>query len=302
MESKEFETTVMRVGVITIIGNALLTIAKVFAGLLSKSSSLISDGIHSASDVLSTVIVMIGAKLSSKKADKEHPFGHERIESISSIILAMLLAGTSLFLGYNGVSSIISFVNGEEIVGSEFTLVALICAASSIATKFLMFLYTISEAKRIKSTALRADSYHHLSDSLSSIGSVLGVIGMMIGGEFAILDPIASIIISLFILKVAFDIAKDGFDEVLDVSAGEEVEKEIRNIASSVDGVKGINSLKTRKFGNKIYVEIAIFVDENITVREGHDIAQKAHDLIEDNMSEVKHCMIHIDPDNEVEE
>ncbi|MCQ2771882.1 MAG: cation diffusion facilitator family transporter [Bacilli bacterium] len=291
-----YSKEIRKVGIVTIIWNVLLSLIKVVAGILSSASSLISDGIHSASDVLSTVVVLIGAKLSSKSPDKEHPFGHERMESIASIILAMLLGGTSFLLGYRGIVSIINYSKGIVPTSSGFIYLALGSSIASIVVKFVMYLYTVRVAKKINSTSLKADAYHHLSDSLSSIGSVLGIAGLMIGGNWSILDPIASIIIALFILKVAFDIAKAAVNEVVDHSAPEEFEKEIRNITTSTKGVLNINSLKTRQFGNKFYVELEIAVDGSITVEEGHNIAKSVHDKIESNFSNIKHCMVHVDP------
>lgn len=292
----DYTKSIKRVGITTIVWNAILSIGKVVAGLLAKSSSLISDGFHSASDVLSTIVVMIGAKLSTKAPDKEHPFGHERMESIASIILAMLLVGTAVLLGYNGIVSIIAFINGEEIVSNGFVYLALGSALASIVVKFVMYIYTIKVANRISSTALKADAYHHLSDSLSSIGSVLGIVGLMIGKAWAILDPIASILIALFILKVAYDILREAINEVVDKSGSEEFEKDVEWIAINVPGVIMLNSLKTRKFGNKYYVEIEVCVEGGISVREGHEIAKNIHDAIEKTFVNVKHCMVHVDP------
>lgn len=296
MENNEFKKTVVRVGIVTIIWNAVLSLGKLVVGLLAKSSSLISDSIHSASDVFSTIIVMIGAKLSTKKADKEHPFGHERMESIASIILAMLLGGTAVLLGYNGVISIIEFCKGNIVEKNQFIYVALACAVLSIVIKGIMFIYTLKASKRINSTSLKADAYHHLSDSLSSIGSALGAIGILIGGYFSILDPIACLVIAVFILKVAIDIARDAINQVVDKAAPEEYQNEIKMLVKGYPGVINVNSLKTRQFGNKYYVELAIAVDGNITVYEGHAIARGVHDMLESKYDNIKHCMIHVDP------
>ena len=296
MEKLEYKKTILKVGIVTIIFNLLLTLGKIIAGALAKSNSLISDGVHSGSDVLSTIVVMVGAKLSSKKADKDHPFGHERMESLASIILGMLLVGTAVLLGYSGIVSIIDFSKGNIPSKSEFIYVALGFAIASIVVKFFMYLYTVVYAKKIKSTALKADAYHHLSDSLSSIGSVLGIVGILIGGYWAILDPIACLIIAVFIVKVAFDILRTAFNEVVDKSAGEEFNQKISKIINNVEGVQKINSLKTRQFGNKYYVEVEIAVDPTITVQQGHDIGSLVHHTIEKEIEEVKHCMVHVDP------
>jgi len=296
MESENYKKTVLKVGIVTIIWNVILTLGKVIVGIIAKSSSLISDGVHSGSDVISTIIVMIGARLSTKKADKDHPYGHERIESIATIILALLLFATALLLGYQGVMSIIRFANGEKFEKTNIIWVAFGFAVASIIIKFWMFLYTKKAAKRINSTSLKADAYHHLSDSLSSIGSLLGIIGLIIGGNWAILDPIASIIISLFIIRVAYVIGKEGIDQVVDKTAPEEFQNMVKDITLKIEGVKKVNDLKTRQFGNKYYVDIEIAVDGSISVKEGHNIANKVHDALEHKFENIKHCMVHVDP------
>ena len=293
---ENYSKTISKVGFITIIGNVALSLLKIIVGAFANVSSLISDGLHSVSDVGSTIVVMIGAKISTKKPDKEHPYGHERFESISSILLGMILGATAILLVYHGVTSIIDFVNGRYPTTHDFIYLALASSIASIVVKFIMFLYSYIVAKKINSTSLKADSYHHLSDSLSSIGSLLGIAGIMIGGNWAILDPIATIIIGLFILKVAIDIAKISINEVVDKSAPEEFVKEITKIAINYKGVKEINDIKTRLFGNKLYVELEIAVDANISVKEGHDIAEGIHNLIEDKYNNIKHIMIHVNP------
>ena len=293
----EYKKTVKRVGLITITLNALLSISKVVSGVFASSSSLISDGIHSLSDILSTIVVMIGAKMAAKDADKEHPFGHERMEYVATLILALLLVFTAAFLGYNAVTSLISYINGTKEVTTGITLyIALIFAVVSILTKGWMYIYTKKAAKKIKSEALAADAVHHLTDSISSIASLLGIIGLIIGKGFAIADPIASFIIAFFILKVAIDIGRKAISEVLDTSASEEFNNNIKKEIESFPEVKKINSLKTRLFANKIYVEVEIAVDDNLTVKEGHDIALKVHDSLEEKYEEIKHCMVHVDP------
>lgn len=299
MDDNEYKKTIIRVSIVTIIWNAILSFAKVIIGVIAGAVSLISDGFHSLSDVLSTIIVMIGAKLSTKKEDKGHPFGHERFESVASIILALLLFDTALILGYKGVLSIIDFANGKRLEATNFIYVALGCAVASIIIKFFMYLYTIINAKKINSPSLKADGYHHLSDSLSSIGSVVGIIGLIIGGNLELFDPIASIVIALFIIKVSIDIFKEAINELVDKAAPFEVENEIKGLVLKCDGVISINSLKTRMFGNKLYVELEIVVDSNITVKEGHNIAKNVHDVIESSNSNVKHCMVHVDPSDE---
>lgn len=298
MENEVYKKTIFKVSIITIIWNAILSLAKIIVGFFAHASSLISDGFHSASDVFSTIIVMIGAKISTKKEDKGHPFGHERFESVTSIILSFLLFDTALILGYKGILAIIDYANGIRVETNNFIYFALGCAIASIAVKFFMYLYTVIYAKKINSTSLKADAYHHLSDSLSSFGSLIGIIGLMIGKNYEIMDPIASIIIALFIVKVSIDIFRESINQLVDKSASNEVDDEFKQIVLSCKGVEGINSLKTRVFGNKIYVEVEIVVSGDILVKEGHKIASDVHDLIEQSNPNVKHCMVHVDPDD----
>lgn len=299
MKKKDSKRSIYRYGIISIIADGVLTIGKIIAGILASSSSLVSDGVHSASDIISTIIVLIGAKISLKAADKEHPFGHERLESIASIILAMILVGTAFILGFNGIKAIIEFAQGQIPKQTGFVFLALGFAIASIVVKFIMFLYAYIVSKKTKSTSLKADAFHHLSDSLSSIGSVLGVVGIMLGGGWYILDPIASLLIALLIVKVAIDIAREAINQVVDKKAPEPFENQVKEIIKAHEGVKKINSLRTRQFGNKYYVELAIAVDSFISVKQGHDIATKVHDDLEKHLDELKHCVIHIEPYNE---
>ena len=304
MEKDKYLKEINKVGITTIILNILLSLCKVVGGILAFSSSLISDGIHSASDVFSTVVVLIGAKISKKAPDEKHPFGHERFESIGSIILSFILCATAIVLGYTGVKSIIEYVNNSTAVREVdfLTYLALGFAILSILVKGWMFIYTYRVAKKINSSILKADAFHHLTDSLSSFGSLLGIIGLIIGGMWSILDPVATVIIAIFILKVGFDIAISAVNQVVDKAAPQEFEDKVRNIISSFKEIVRVNSLKTRMFGNMYYLEIEIAIDDNLTVKEGHDIAKRLHDKIENEFEDVKHCMIHIDPASEIPE
>lgn len=281
----------IKVSVITIIGNIILFIFKFIAGLLGKSSAMISDSIHSLSDVLSTIIVLIGLKLSSKDSDQLHPYGHERIECIATFILAIILFITGLSIGWMGIKTIF-YTNYSEI--DIPSTIALIAAIISMITKEAMYWYTRNTAKNINSNSLMADAWHHRSDALSSIGSLIGIGGAMLG--FKLLDPIASIIICLCIIKVAFDIFMDSVDKMIDKSCNDDFIDELKNIILSIDGVLEIDSIKTRLFGNKIYIDIEVGADENLSLKDSHQIAQNIHDEIENKFEVVKHCMVHMNP------
>ncbi|WP_461613619.1 cation diffusion facilitator family transporter [Clostridium sp. Marseille-QA1073] len=278
-----------KVSIITVIINTVLAIFKVAAGIVGKSSAMVADGIHTFSDIATTVVVIIGLKISNKDADEKHPYGHEKFEPEISKIVSLLLAGTGVFLAYNAIQILLS--------GNLDTPkpIALYAALASIAVKEGMYWYTIVTARKVKSIAMEADAWHHRSDAISSVGTLIGIAGARMGFKF--LDPVAGIIVSLILIKVGVEFYLKATDQLVDQSADEEVIKQIKEVATSIEGVKKIHDLKTRKFGNKIYVDIEIQVDKRITVEEGHHIANLVHDNIEDTIKDVKHCMIHVEPD-----
>ena len=278
-----------KVSVITIIINLVLSVFKFLVGIFGNSQALVSDAIHSASDVVSTVAVMFGINLSAKKSDSLHQYGHERIECIFSIILAMMLFITGVGIGVTAIKTIVS---GAEIeIPSKMALVA---AAVSIAVKEWMYHYTKRTANKINSTAMLADAWHHRSDALSSVGSLIGVGGALLG--FTICEPIASIVICIFIGKASVDIFMDAVNRLIDRSCTDEETEKIRECIMEIDGVKNIDKLMTRRFGSKIYVDLEISEDAEMTLSEAHKIAELVHDNIEAKIPEVKHCMIHVNP------
>ena len=289
--NENMEKIAMKVSIISIIANVVLAAFKLVAGILAHSGAMISDAIHSASDVFSTFVVMIGIKIASKEPDEEHPYGHERMECVAAIILATILCITGLGIGKNALE----FITGNSSEVSAPGMLALIAAIVSIIVKEAMFWYTRHYAKMIDSGALMADAWHHRSDALSSIGAFIGIIFARMG--YVMMDSIACLVICVFIVKAAYDIFKDAIDKMVDKSCSLEVEAEIRTIVMSVDGVKGIDSLSTRLFGNKMYVDIEIRADGEKTLNETHEIAEAVHDSIEAQFEKVKHIMVHVNPD-----
>ena len=288
---KNFQKTANTVSIVTIIGNVILSFFKFLAGFIAHSHAMISDAIHSASDVFSTIVVIIGIKLASKEPDKEHPYGHERMECVTAIILAIILFITGLKIGVNALENIFQESQSELTVPG---MLALIAAIVSIVSKEAMFWYTRYYAKRIDSDALMADAWHHRSDAFSSIGALIGIGGARLG--FPIMDPIASLFIFWFIAKAALDIFKDAIDKMIDHSCDEETEKHIRECVMKNENVIGIELLKTRIFGNKIYVDVEIQVDSIYTLEEAHLIANDVHNTIEETFSKVKHVMVYLTP------
>ena len=294
VKAKTNEQIAMQVSANSIAVNLMLSIFKLIAGLLASSGAMISDAIHSASDVFSTIIVIIGVKISGKASDEDHPYGHDRFECVASIILAILLGVTGVGIGLTGVQKLIA---GHYDTLAIPGILALAAAVISIVVKEIMYWYTRNAAKKINSGALMADAWHHRSDAMSSVGAFIGILGARLG--FPILDPIASVAICILIVKASVDIFRDAIDKMVDHSCDEATEESMREVIMGVKGVKGIDLLQTRLFGSKMYVDIEISADGTIPLDEAHDIAENVHHTIESKFKNVKHCMVHVNPVNE---
>lgn len=285
------QAVAMRVSVVSIAVNLALSVIKLIAGLVAKSGAMVSDAVHSASDVFSTLVVIVGVRLAGKQPDKEHPYGHERMECVASVILAVVLAATGAGIGMSGIEKIASPDKYDLAVPG---VLALIAAVVSVIVKEAMFHYTRRAARQINSGALMADAWHHRSDALSSVGSFAGILGARMG--FPILDPLASVIICVFIEKAAVEIFMDAVNKMIDKACPEETVEQMREVILGTEGVLGIDELKTRLFGSKIYVEVEILMDAAKTLVEAHDTAEAVHDAIEGAFPDVKHCMVHVNP------
>ena len=285
------QKTAMKISMVSIVGNILLSLFKALAGIVANSGAMISDAIHSASDVFSTIVVIIGIRLSGKESDKEHPYGHERMECVAAILLATILAATGLFIGWSAVEKIT--VQDDSALAVPGIL-ALVAAVVSIVVKEAMFWYTRAGAKKIDSGALMADAWHHRSDALSSIGALVGIAGARMG--YPILDAIASLVICIFTEKAAIDIFKDAINKMVDKACDDETEHEMYECVMKNESVRGVDLLRTRTFGNKIYVDIEIRVAGKLTLWEAHAIAESVHDSVETEFSKVKHIMVHVNP------
>ena len=288
-KDKEHESIAISISVVSIVANIILAVLKLAAGIIAHSGAMISDAVHSASDVFSTFVVIGGVKMAGKAEDSDHPYGHDRLESVAAIILAAALAVTGAGIGIAGIRSII---NSKEIVMPG--VLALIAAIVSIVVKEAMYWYTRNGAKKIGSDALMADAWHHRSDALSSVGSFIGIGGALLG--YPILDPLASVIICIFILKVAADIFKEAINKMIDKSCDEEVENLMRRMVLSHEDIISLDLIRTRMFGSKVYVDIEFSADGNMTLYEAHAIAEHIHDEMEEKFPDVKHCMVHVNP------
>ena len=291
MENRSNQEIAMKVSWISIVMNVVLSGFKLIAGILGHSAALVSDAVHSMSDVFSTMIVMIGVRKAGKDADERHPYGHERFESVAAILLSVILGLVGLGIGYSGIQTVLL---GEYHGLRVPTLLPLIAAILSIVIKEAMYRYTAAAAKKINSGALMADAWHHRSDSLSSIGGLIGVLGARMG--FPLMDPLASLVISVFIVKAAISIFLDAIGKMIDQSADEETVEEMRRLILAQEEVLGIDRLRTRIFGDKMYVDVDISVDGEKTLTASHKIAHRVHDEIEGHFENVKHCMVHVNP------
>ena len=286
----ELEATAVRVSMVSIAGNALLSLFKLLAGIFAHSGAMISDAVHSASDVVSSIIVIVGVRLAGRQPDKEHPYGHERMECVAAIVLAVILLVTGLFIGHSAIETISGGAEAAHTPG----MLALIAAAVSIVCKEAMFWYTRFHAKRIDSGALMAEAWHHRSDALSSVGALIGIAGARLGHP--LLDPAASLVICVFIAKAAYDIFRDAMRRMVDRACSDEMEEELRECAMEQEGVLGVDLLQTRVFGSRVYVDIEIRANGNITLTASHAIAERVHAAIEQRFPKVKHIMVHVNP------
>ena len=280
-----------KITVISILLNIGLTILKILAGILGNSTAIIADGLHSASDIITSIGILIGNKISRKPRDDEHQYGHEKAESLVSFILAAVLIGIALKIGYDGFKDLIN-INNILVPNALPLVVALI----SIAVKEYQYQITIRVAKKINSSSLKADAWHHRSDAFSSIAAFIGIGGAMLG--FKILDPIASIIVAIVVIKVGIEILKSACDELMDSSISKEDIREIKSLIDNYKKIYGIKDFKSRKYGSIAYIDMSIFIDKSKTLEEAHDIADNLEHSIISNLNYIKEINIHTEPYN----
>ena len=291
MEQTKEMKIAMRVSAVSIVVNLALSAFKLLSGIVAGSGAMISDAVHSASDVFSTFIVIVGVRISGRKSDVEHPYGHERMECVASIVLAVILAATGLGIGAEGLKKILA--GNYETLPAPGRL-ALAAAVISIVVKEWMYWYTRAAARKIHSGAMMADAWHHRSDALSSIGAFAGIFGARMG--FAKADSAASVVICLFILKASADIFKDAMEKMVDKSCDQEMVARITELVENSPGVERVDDIRTRMFGTKAYVDIEIAVDGNMLLKDAHRIAETVHESVEGKFGLVKHCMVHVNP------
>lgn len=295
MESSTRARDAARVTVIGSVVNLLLSAAKLLAGITGRSQAMIADGVHSLSDLGTDVVVIFGVFAGARPSDPSHRYGHGKFETLATTIVGLALLAVGLGILWSGGTEIWSFFHGEGI--GEPGLFPLVMALVSIVLKEALYRYTLYEARKIGSTAMVANAWHHRSDALSSVGAGLGIAGaIFLGKSWRILDPIAALVVSVFVLKVGFDITRKGVGELLESSLDDETERKIMEIVEHVPGVREPHNLRTRALGNTIGVDIHIRVDRNLSVADGHSIASVVEERLRDVFGREMHISVHVEP------
>lgn len=293
MDHREREIT--RVTFIGSIVNAALVALKLIAGIWGRSSALVADGIHSLTDFITDVIVLVFVKLSGKPRDKVHSYGHGKFETLATLIIGVFLTVAGIGLMVSGVRKIISSLNGEML--PEPTWLAFAVAAASIVVKEILYRYTVKVGRKVESDATIANAWHHRSDAISSLGTMAGIGGAIIlGDDWRILDPLAAVLVSIFIIKSGHDIIRPAINELLEGALPEKQSAEISGLIGSVNGVKGFHNLRTRKIGNAIAVDVHVKMDGKLLLEEAHDIATLVEERIRDRFGKESIVNIHMEP------
>ena len=286
---------IFRVTIIGSIVNVLLLVLKFVAGVLGHSSAMIADAVHSLSDFLTDIVVLVFVQISSKPKDKSHEYGHGKYETLALTIIGLVLALVALGIISEGVLKIDDFYEGKPLEAPG--MLALWAALASIVLKEAVYRYSIIKARKLNSKALEANAWHHRSDALSSIGTLIGIGGaIFLGQKWVILDPIASVVVGVFIAKVAYELLRDGVGDLTDKALPESVENEILKMVSEVENVGSPHNLKTRRIGNHYAIEIHIKMDGDITLREAHDKATEVENLLKSKYGKETHVGVHVEP------
>ncbi|WP_051569320.1 cation diffusion facilitator family transporter [Alkaliphilus transvaalensis] len=287
-DSKNIKKDLNNILYMTMIINGFLVIMKLTAGILSNSKGLMADGFHSASDVITTIGVLIALGLAKKPRDQKHPYGHEKIETVVTFLLSIVL----IIVGFNiGLSSFRALMQRDMvIVGGYVFFVAII----SIILKEFQYQITIKMAKKINSDALKADAWHHRSDALSSVAALIGIIGAYLG--YTVIDSLMGLAVSLIVIKVGFDILKDSFHGLIDVSIKSEELEEIKELILNLEEIIHINDIRTRKHGSVVYVDIKVCVNPYMEIHEGHQVADKIEEIIRNRIQHLEDVIVHLDP------
>ncbi|WP_455673077.1 cation diffusion facilitator family transporter [Phocaeicola sp.] len=283
---------------VTLVGsfvNFLLVIFKFLAGIAGHSAAMLADAVHSLSDFITDVVVILFVRISNKPEDKGHDYGHGKYETLATALIGMALLGVGVGILWNGVSEILAFLRGEELRSPG--MLALVAAIVSILLKEVLFRYTVRIGKKYNSQAVIANAWHHRSDALSSIGTAVGIGGaILLGPHWTVLDPIAAVVVSFFIMRVSVKLLVPCIDELLEKSLPESVEREIEQILLSFDGVSEPHHLRTRRIGNNYAIEVHVRMDGNIPLFKAHETATAIERKLKERFGQDTHIGIHVEP------
>lgn len=293
--SGEREKKIYRITFIGSIVNFMLLAFKFVAGVLGHSSAMIADAVHSLSDFITDVIVIVFVKIAGKPVDDDHAYGHGKYETLASVIVGIILGIVGVGLAWNGIEKTIGFFKGEPIESP--TYLALAAAVISIIAKESLYRYTVSAGKDLNSPALVANAWHHRSDALTSVATLIGIGGaLLLGPHWSVLDPLAAVVVSGFIVKAAFSLMKPGIDELLEKSLPEDQIAEIASIIGSVPGVIAFHRLRTRRIGANIAIDTHVKMDGGISLRNAHEIASEIERLLKKKYGAATYIGIHMEP------
>ena len=275
--------------------NVLLLAFKFTAGIAGHSAAMVADAAHSLSDFVTDIIVLAFVHISGKPKDKSHDYGHGKYETLALTIIGLMLLAVSVGIVYGGLVKIVAWMRGEQLPAPG--MLALLAALLSIMLKEGVFHYTIVKARELESHALEANAWHHRSDALSSIGTAIGIGGaIFLGSRWAVLDPLASVVVGIFIAKVSFDLLRNGFGDLMEQSLPDDVEQEILRQAGSVEGVEEPHDLRTRRIGNHYAIELHILMDGNVPLLVAHDRASEVEERLRKLYGEETHVVVHVEP------
>lgn len=283
---------------VTLVGgvvNVVLLLFKFVAGIVGHSAAMVADAVHSLSDFVTDVIVLVFVHISSKPKDKSHDYGHGKYETLAMTLIGVALLIVAIGIIYSGAMKIIAWMNGEQLEAPG--MLALWAALLSVLLKEGVYQYSMVKARQLNSQVVEANAWHHRSDALSSVGTAIGIGGaILLGQRWTVLDPIASLVVGAFIVKVAVDLLHRGIDDLMEHSLPEDVEEEILRIVGELKGVVDPHDLRTRKIGNRYAIELHILMDGDITLHEAHNKASEVEDLLRARYGEDTHVAVHVEP------
>lgn len=289
------EDEITKVTLVGSVANLLLVALKAVAGVAGHSAAMISDAVHSLSDFITDIIVLIFVRVSARPQDEDHDYGHGKFETLATLFIGLALAAAAVGIVVSGATKLASWLQGEDLPAPG--KLALWAALISIVVKEILFQYTRAKGKHLNSSALEANAWHHRSDALSSIGAAVGIGGaILLGNRWTVLDPLASIVVGAMLVKVAWDLLGPSFSELTDSSLSAETEKEMCDIISSVDGVFDPHNIRTRRIGSHIAAEVHIRVDGNQTLADAHEKASEVERRFKARFGEGSHIIVHTEP------